>query len=121
MTEQFSQKEWAREVLDLATKLCLRKSDLARLLGESRFHMSHMLSEIRGVPENRLFTYRELVSFLKFALVRDGIFKKDIREPARKTVERRNLYVAKLADDFDVFLKKALEKENENVTKTITG
>lgn len=109
MIEKFSQKEWADDVNSLATKLYLRKSDLARILGESRFYMAHILSGVRKVTDSRKETYCLLVDFLKEVLSRDGTFKKSVYEHGRHAAERRKSYVSKLKYDFSVLLENHFE------------
>ena len=120
MIDNFSQKEWSDEVNILASKLCLKKSELARMLGESRFYMAHVLSGTIKVTDSRILTYSAIVPFLKNVLAEDGVFRKDIYEPGRKTAERKKRYLLNLKVRFDIFLNGVFSKENEDAAKTIT-
>jgi hypothetical protein len=119
MTEEFSQTEWVNTVKLLLARLCFKYSDLATVLGEDRYFVSHVFAGRWGITPERLITFKYVIPFLESVLARDGLFKKSVRESARIAAMRRKNYAIKLNREFKTYLDEAFKTENANAAKTI--
>lgn len=119
MTE-FSQKEWADKIKLILIRLGLKQTDLALIMGDTRFYISHLFSGIRNVTSERMILYKNIIPFLEKVLLRDGPFKKSVREPARVAVMRRMKYAYALNKEFGQYIETLLKQDRDDAAKTVT-
>jgi hypothetical protein len=112
--------KWAIDIETLLQDLGIKKSDLAIILGEDRFFISHILSGSKSITPERDYNFNCLSSFLKMVIHRDGTFKKSVKESPKESVERRKEYSKKLNEEFHTYLKTTEEKDDLDAAKTIT-
>lgn len=101
----FLQKELIIKIDALLKKLNLKRTDLAIMLGESKYFISYLMSRSCTLTSERLETYKLLPDFLESILVKHGSFTKLVVESARDSIKRRKIYAKKLNSEFEKFIK----------------